>query len=117
MSLSTQLRDTAIQLLTDFGELVTASRKVEGAYDVSTGATAASTDTTYQGYGSSSQYFTREIDGEVIQLGDLILYFQTGTLPLVGDVVTFDSKAYRVMDVQSLRAQGIDVVYKLQLRI
>lgn len=117
MSLFTDLRSVAIQLLTDFGEQVTASRKVEGAYDVTTGATAASTDTTYQGYGSSSQYNNFEIDGETIQTGDLQFYFQTGTLPLVGDVITFDSTAYRVMNVKSLRVQGGDVVYVLQLRI
>ncbi len=117
MSFSSRAQATTLRMLTKYGEAVTASRKVEGAYNVDTSATATSTDTTYSGYGYPDAYTAYEVDGDLIQASDIKLYYQTGTLPLTGDVLTVNSKAYRVMNVQPIRAQTSDCLYIVQLRI
>lgn len=117
MTLATTLTATAERLLTNYGEAITISRKVEGAYDVSTGNTAASTDTTYTGYGSPQRLTHKDADGTTSQDDYLTLWFETGTEPLVGDVATINGDAYRVQQVTQYRIQGQDCLYKLELAI
>lgn len=116
MTLATTLAATAERLLTAYGESVSFSRKVEGAYSVTDGTTAASTDTTFTGYGAPMAYKASEVDGALIQQDDTKLMLETGTAPLVGDVATLNSVAYRVMNVIASRCNRTDVVYTLQLR-
>ncbi len=117
MSLLTGLQLTGRSLLIKYGESVSFSRKVEGTYSTTTLTTATSTDTSYTAYGLSDPFDVREVDGTTVLDGDIRLFIHSGTLPLVGDVATFNSKAYRVMSVISYRCQGGDALYELQLRV
>ncbi len=117
MSLLSSLQSTGTRLLRTYGESVSFSRKVEGAYNVSTGNTATSTDTSFTGYGVSDPFSIYDIDNSTVLSGDIRLYLQSGNVPLVGDVATFNTKAYRVMQVSAVRLQGGDALYELLLRI
>lgn len=117
MSFATNLQATASTLLTKYGRAVTLGRVAEGAYDTATSAVAAGTTTAFSGYGHPSPYKLSDIDGVVVQGGDIDLLLYSSTEPLVGDIAAIDSLNYRVMSVQKLNAQGIDIAYKLQLRV
>lgn len=117
MSFSTNLNSAAERLLQAYGESCSFSRKVEGAYDPSTGMTGTSTDTTYTGFGAPMSYTEFEKADNSVEMGDLQLLLETGTVPLIGDVCTLNSIDYRVLGVELMRSQGIDIAYKLQLRI
>lgn len=108
---------TALRLLTKYGEAVSLSRVTEGSYDVSNGTVAAGSTTNYTGYGAPVDYIAAEIDGTVIQQGDVrLLLNQTSTEPAVGDTCTLNSIVYRVVNVDRSRASGVNIIYKLQLR-
>lgn len=114
---STSLSDAATSLLTNFGESVTFERVTEGSYNPSTSDVGASTTTTFTGYGHPGPFSNNEIDGELIRATDISLITKVSTEPQEGDTVTLSSTEYRVMSVTKLRAQGVNIVYRVQLRI
>lgn len=119
MSFQSELKNAADLLLLELGESVSIQRVTEGSYTPSTGAVGAGSTITYTVYGAPSNYASSDIDNDLIQAADvkLIVQVPTSYVPLVGDVVTLNSKAYRVMSVTNYRAQGGDCAFILQLRI
>lgn len=119
MSFSTNLTATARRLLDTHGESISLTRVAEGAYNVSDGTVATGTTTNYSADGHPFNYAVEEIDDTTIRSTDLglLLAKPTSETPAVGDTVTVNSIAYRVINVEQLRAQSNDVVYKLQLRL
>ena len=119
MSFSTNLIAVGRRLIQKYGENITLQRVAEGAYDVSDGTVAAGTTTNYTAYGAPVDYNNNEIDDKSIRKADVKLWLEkpTSQTPTVGDTATFNSKTYRVIDVENLRAQGVDVVYILQCRV
>lgn len=115
--LSTNLKAIASSLLTDFGETVTFIRETTSEYNVNTGAVDPVTTTTYSGNGYTRFYTINEIDGNIVQQNDIFLLVYTTTEPVVNDTVSVDSVLYRVMNVEKLKAQGENVLYRVQLRV
>lgn len=111
------LATTASALLAEFGQLVTITRRTVSSFNPVTGVETLGTATQFTGYGAGFNYKKAEIDGTVIMQGDLNLTLEsTATVPAVGDVVTYQTIAYRVMDVETLSPGGTTLIYKLQLR-
>lgn len=117
MTFAANMQATALSLLTQYGRAVTLGRVVEGSYDTATSAVSAGTTTSYSGKGHTSPYKASEVDGAVVQGGDVNLLLYATTEPLVGDTATIDARVYRVMTVDKLNAQGVNIAYKLQLRV
>jgi hypothetical protein len=68
-------------------------------------------------FGVPSRYKSSEIDGTVIQAGDLRLTLeQTSEIPKVGWLCMIDDDQYRLQDVQKVRASAETIVYICQLR-
>lgn len=116
MSFATNMQTVASNLLTSYGRSITLSRVTEGAYDTATSSLTPGSTTSYSGYGHPSPYTTEEVDGSTVLIDDIKLLLYTSSTPLVGDTATLDSIVHRVISVQKLSAQGINIVYKLQLR-
>lgn len=117
MSLLTSMQAVANKLLTDKGESVTFSRESAGTFDPVTGTTTGSTTSTFSGYCHPSPYALQEIDGTLVQQGDIRLMVESMTsTPQPGDTVTFRSEAYRVMSNRPISVQGGDAAYYCQLR-
>ncbi len=115
---SNEMDALALELLTEFGEAVSFTRTTEGAYDSATGTTGTSSDLVFTGFGSPQDYDTKDIDGLLVEEGDVKLYVNaTSTSPARGDAVTLDSKVYRVMRVRRFAINSADVLYELQIRI
>lgn len=116
MSFYNNLKTTASTLLKDKGQLVVFSREVQSAFNPTTGVITSST-TTFSGYGAAFNYSRNEINNTIIENGDIKLTVEAmSTAPIIGDSVTIDAIAYRVMNVQPLSPSGIVVKYDLQLR-
>lgn len=115
---STRMATTALRLIVTYGEAITLTRVVEGAYDPATGSTGAPTTTPYSGYGAPTNYNKLEVDGQQVKTSDIrLLVHALSVVPIPGDIVTLNSADYRVMDVDQTRAQGEDIIYTLQLRL
>lgn len=108
--------NTANRLLSVYGQSISVSRNNTSAFNPTTGVVANTTYTEYEGYGYPSQYKASQIDGSIIQQGDILLIFSCATAPLVNDVFTVGSKDYTALDIQNITAQGSNVIYKVQLR-
>ena len=116
MTFYSETAEVALEVLTEFGQAITVNRETSSSFDPVLGedTTAASS---FTGYGAAFEYKGREIDGTVVQAGDIKLYLNaTATVPLIDDRITIDSVAYEVMDVEQINPAGTAVLYILQLR-
>jgi len=112
------MSDNMRKVIARLGEPCTVTSVTEGAFDPATGTVGAGTTTTQTGYAAPDQYNSFEIDGTVVQRGDVKLVLsKLATRPAVGDTVTMDSVTYRIMDVYPVRMSGADVVYVVQGRV
>ncbi len=117
MSFATDMQEIAVDLLTEFGQIVTFSRTTQGTFIPNSGAVASGTASTYTALINPSDYTSEEIDGISVLYGDVKLLCYTTTPVLVGDTVDLDGVTYRVMSVIKIRAQGVTIVYKVQVRV
>lgn len=107
----------AARLLADKGQTVTFSRDNVSSFDPVLGQETLGTPVTYSGDGASFGYNKSEVDGTIIQAGDIRFILEAVTTePLPGDSVTIDSVVYRVMDVRKSAPAGTVTHYELQLR-
>lgn len=117
MSILTNIQSVAKRMLKDKGEQVTFSRASAGTFDPATGTTSGSTTSTFSGYCHPSPYNTGEIDGTLIQQGDIRLLVESMTsTPQPGDTVTFRAEVYRVMANRPISVQGGDAAHYVQVR-
>jgi len=117
MSFYSNLAVTARKLLTDKGQQVTLTRSVTAGFDPVPGIDTPAASTTITGYGAAFGYNKREIDGTLIQSGDIRFVLEaTTSAPENGDTMPIDSTTYRVMNVRQVNPAGIAVLYECQLR-
>ena len=116
MSFASNLTATALRLLTTYGQSISVTRDVIGAYATATGTVTDSSDTAYSGYGYPQNYNSYLIDGVVIKQQDVLLIFSSTTAPAVDDIFTVSAVAYTAQNVEKITAQGSNIVYQVQLR-
>lgn len=114
---STNMKNVANSLLTNYGQDISFVRWTTSEYNTATGAVEPMQSTTFSGKGHPNNYRLDEIDGETIQVNDVRLIVYSVTAPQIQDEATVDSVIYRVMNVEKLQAQGEAIVYRLQLRV
>jgi hypothetical protein len=109
---------TAARLLAKYGEEVTITFTDWAEYDPITGAASgSSTETTVNAVAYPSNYQTKEIDGTVIQAGDIRLILELiENIPVVGCLVLVDNKTYRIMHVKPIRLAGDNIIFICQIR-
>lgn len=111
------LTTTATNLLTKFGTDATFRREVEGDYNPITGEVGNPTITTFSAKVQTDSFNNNEVDGTVVKRSDTkLIVNNVGSVPMVGDTVTFSSNTYRVFMVNPVQAQGADVIYILGVR-
>ena len=109
---------TAARLLAKYGEPVIVTFTDWAEYDPITGAdVGSSTISTINAVGYPSQYHTKDIDGVVIQAGDIRLILELiNPEPVIGCLVEINNTVYRIMDIQSIRLSGQDIIFICQVR-
>ena len=116
MGFYSNLKNVASRLLIDKGQDVTFTQETTTGIDPAAG-TKTKTTSTFTGYGAAFDYKRMEIDGELIQKGDIrFLMEATTTIPVPGNTTVIDSIIYRVMSVKLTSPAGIAVIYEVQLR-
>ena len=118
MSFYGNMAATALRLLTSFGQAVVFTRPTGDTFDPPTGSYSGGTTTTITGVGSAFDYEKGEIDGTIVQKGDIRLIFEASTVaPAQNDNCAIDSINYRVMSVEPLSPGGTNVIFTVQLRV
>ena len=109
---------TAARLLAKYGEPVTVTFTDWAEYDPITGAAdGTTTQSTVSAVAYPSNYQTKEIDGSVIQAGDIRLILELiAPLPVVGCLVLVDGTTYRIMHVKPIRLSGDNIIFICQIR-
>lgn len=109
---------TAANLLAKYGEPVTVTFTNWAQYNPITGASSgSSTTSTVTAVGYPSKYHAKDLDGVVIQAGDIRLILELITpIPVIGCFVSINGTSYRIMDIQSIRLSGQDVIFICQIR-
>lgn len=113
----------ANRLLTDKGQTVTATRVIEGAYDVNTG-TATNTETNYSVKAVILPYKREAIaSNDLIQQGDMKLLvspLQTSGVAMIElkpqDKVTVNNELWVIVNVKPLYPNGQLVFQECQIR-
>lgn len=129
MSFDTRMINRAQHLLKKYGRSMILKRTVSGAYDPTTGGTAADTVTTYDCFGliqyitrtSANQFYgTTTLKETLIQKDDEMCFIAAKGLAIVPkhpiDRLVVDSLEYNVMFTTTLKAGISDVIHVLQIR-
>ncbi len=116
MSFATRMQQTARTLLTKYGQAVSGSRDINSNFVPADGTVTVGTPLTYTGVCYPSNYNQNQIDGTIIQQDDILIILRTDTEPKVNDVLTTGGKAYTIINMQIVTAQGLDIIYKCQVR-
>lgn len=115
MQFANRLTNTARRLLTKYGQPVNVTRLSTTSFDPETGSTVDTT-LSYSGVGLPTKYSLYYISQHVVQQGDTLLIFSSTTEPLIGDVFDVSGKEYTALNIQRITAQGISIIYKIQVR-
>lgn len=109
---------TAANLLAKYGEPVIVTFTDWAQYNPITGASSgSSTTSTVTAVGYPSKYHTKDMDGVVIQAGDIRLILELITpTPVIGCLVSVNGTTYRIMDVQNIRLSGENIIFICQVR-
>lgn len=112
------LASVAASLLDTYGQSVTFSRNTGGTFDPVLGSYSGQSASSFTGNGAAFDFNKSEIDGEIVQRGDIRLILeQTDTKPLIGDKCTVSSVDYRVLAVTESSPGGTVTHYTVQLRV
>lgn len=116
---SDEMAQVALDLIKEFGEDGEFNRTTQGVYDPSSGESFSETQTSFTGSIVPNNYKESEIDGTVIQRGDVRVYAHRmgANVPAIGDILTFSNIEYRVINVKKTKANGADCLYTLQVRL
>jgi hypothetical protein len=120
MSVVTDLQNTVLSLLTEWGRInITLRRLTPGAYNPSTGGSAASTTKDYTVTGALLNYKDYEVNGTSVLAADrrcVIAAKNMTIVPAVTDTVIVDSISYNVVNLQIQEVGGTPLAYSLQIR-
>jgi len=118
MSAGDDLRTSLLEMLGEFGRAMSIERVTPGAYDQSTGATAAETTTTYAGMGRAGNYRDALVDGVMIKQQDRRVTFVPDDptfIPAANDRLVSDS-TYVVIRSDPREIGGEWISFTLQVR-
>lgn len=110
----TALQNSAGALLQKFGRQLTFTRKTDATFDPATGQ-KTQTSSTFTKYACVFDYSAEELSLDNIQVGDRRVLAE-GHSYQVGDTVSLDSQAYRVVSVSNIQPAGTVVACNLQVR-
>ena len=118
MSFYDSLAATADRMIERYGSVAVLNRVVPGAYDETTGATAAATTTVYTGRGAVFGYSQREINGTDVRAGDqrVMLAPTDMVLPQTNDTLTINGTTWAVVSARQVAPGGTSVYYEAQVR-
>ena len=114
MSFYTKSKLTATRLLSKYGAKYQVYRK--GRVSIVNGKEVVTEGVTFTATGIKTNYNPIEIDGTVIQSGDIQMLFSADTELAINDLVTIDGEKYLIKHPHPVKPADILICYKAQLR-
>jgi hypothetical protein len=117
MTFYSDMADTALALLKEFGTNMDIRRTTYGAYDPNTG-TASSSTVDLPTTGMLKAYKTRDIDNTLIHVGDVQVVLAASVKPSATDKIIIGTDAWTIVPpIQEMNPSASSaVVYVLQVR-
>ncbi len=111
-------RQTASNLISKFGKLITLSRHSDGVYDPQTGELSASSVSDLSIKALVKDFKPFEFSGGAIQTGDkkITLAALNTISPKLADSITIDTVIYSVVSVKTIWDGEFAVMFELQVR-
>ncbi len=118
-----EIAETANEIIEEFGQAVTLTHVIPGAYDPTTGG-VTNTTTTQTGTGAVVNWAARQIDGTLIRATDkrlLLSPLNTAgaalTAPVLGDTVSIGGVTYTLVEpLKEINPAGTVVLFDVNLR-
>lgn len=112
-----RVANSALRLLTKFGQPVTLTQKTPGVYNPETGEVAV-VDAAQSATGVVLDYGTKSIDGALIMVGDRKLLLSPVGIdtPAVNDVVSIGEVTYTITLIKETNPAGTPVLYECNIR-
>lgn len=114
-----RILDTALKMVARFGQPITITRRIEGAYNPSTSSVPITESTQSGIVGLFDNYKTKEIDGSLIKMGDVKMIVPGKGLiePQAEDTLTDkNGTKWTIKDFDVIRPAGDPLLYTFQLR-
>lgn len=105
---------TALRLLAKYGEKYQVHRK--GKVSIVNGKEVVTESVTFTAIGIKTNYNPIEIDGTVIQSGDIQMVFSADVELQINDIVTIDGEKYLIKQPNPVKPADVLICYKTQLR-
>lgn len=109
-----RIQQRSDRLLRQNGAEYPVTRK--GTVSVIGGVEHQSDDIRFFAWGVKTKYNPDEIDGTVIERGDVKIVFTSEKVIEVGDLVNVDGKPHRVIKPNPVKPASLVICYKAQLR-
>ncbi|MDK2354343.1 hypothetical protein [Enterobacter hormaechei] len=109
-----RMQQRSDRLLRQNGAEYQVTRK--GSISVVGGVEYQTDDMRISAWGVKTEYNPDEIDGTVIQRGDVKIVFTSEKVIEVGDLVNVDGKQHRVIKPNPVKPASLVICYKAQLR-
>ena len=106
--------NTALKLLSKYGMEYSVLRK--GKVSIVNGKEVITKNQTFTTIGIKTNYNSIEIDGTVIQSGDIQMVFSADVELKINDIVTIDGEKYLIKQPNPVKPADVLICYKAQLR-
>lgn len=114
MSFYLRSKETATRLLSKYGMEYSVLRK--GKVSIVNGKEVITENQTFTTTGIKTNYNPIEIDGTVIQSGDVQMVFSADVELKINDIVTIDGEKYMIKQPNPVKPADVLICYKAQLR-
>ena len=112
MTFYSEMAAVAVELLTEFGQAVTLTRRTGKSIDPVTGAITPGTSSDQSTIGVIKPYAKNLIDGTLIQVGDKEAILSPAITPLTSDTIN----GMQIVNITEVNPAGTVLVYKVQVR-
>jgi len=106
--------NTALKLLSKYGMEYSVLRK--GKVSIVNGKEVITKNQNFTTIGIKTNYNPIEIDGTVIQSGDIQMVFSADVELKINDIVTIDGEKYLIKQPNPVKPADVLICYKAQLR-
>lgn len=114
MSFYLRSKETATRLISKYGMKYLVLRK--GKVTIVNGKEVVTGNQTFTATGIKTNYNPIEIDGTVIQSGDVQMVFSANVELKINDIVTIDGEKYLIKQPNPIKPADVLICYKAQLR-
>ncbi|WP_353614087.1 hypothetical protein [Mangrovibacter phragmitis] len=109
-----RMQERSTRMIRQNGYAYPVTRK--GSVTVVAGVEQTTPDTAFDAWGVKTDYSPGEVDGTVIQSGDIQIVFTAEQAVKIGDLVGVDGKQYRVVEPHPVKPAAVVICYRSQLR-